>query len=139
MAFTISSRRDPQAPPTLRGQIDAELRGRIEDAVDYVCLDVLVASRRARGLPAPVADNSRDRAEFEAMVRAFLERLGGDLRGGPPPGASIADLVGFQVSLAKQQPDYWQRFESVRAAYAAEPQASGGERGGLLHRFFGGG
>lgn len=139
MAFTISSRRDPEAPPTLLGQIDAELRGRIEDAVDYVCLDVLVASRQARGFPAPAADSARDREEFDAMVRAFLERLSADLSAGAPPGATVADLVGLQVALAKQRPDYWQRFESVRAAYAAERQASGGERGGLLRRFFGGG
>ena len=137
MAFSISSRRDPHAPATLLGQIDAELRGRIEEAVDFVCLEVLVASRRARGLPAPAADNPRDRDEFNGMVHAFLERLRADLPGATPPGETTADLVSAQVALAKQLPDYWQRFEAVRAAYAVEHQASGGERGGLLRRLFG--
>ena len=53
--------------------------------------------------------------------------------------APLADLVSAQVALAKRRPDYWQRFDAVRAAYAAERQASGGERGGLLRRLFGGG
>jgi hypothetical protein len=139
MAFSISSRRDPDAPSSLLGQIDAELRRRIEEAVDYVCLDVLVASRRARGLSAPVADSASDRDEFEGMVRTFLQSLRADLPGTAAAGDTLADLVSAQVALAKRRPDYWQRFDAVRAAYAAERQASGGERGGLLRRLFGGG
>lgn len=140
MAFSISSRRDPDAPSSLLGQIDAELRRRIEEAVDYLCLDVLVASRRARGLSAPVADSASDRDEFEGMVRTFLQSLRADLPGTAAAGDTLADLVSAQVALAKRLPDYWQRFDAVRAAYAAaERPASGGERGGLLRRLFGGG
>src|SRR5207247_590310 len=45
------------------------------EAVDFACLDALVAWRRAHGLPAPVAESARDREEFARSVRAFLERL----------------------------------------------------------------
>jgi hypothetical protein len=40
--------------------------------------------------------------------------------------------------LARELPDYWQRFESARTVYA-EHVESGGERRGLLGRLFGGG
>lgn len=136
MAFESTPRRRPGAPGTLLGQIDVELRERIEEAVDFVGLELLVAARRAAGRPAPVADSARDREEFTVMVRAFLQRLERDLGSTPPPPAAVEDLVGTQVALAKALPDYWQRFDEVRLAYAAEQPASGSERGGLLRRIF---
>ncbi len=127
--------------------IEAEVRERIEAAVDHASLEALVATRRARGLPAPVAESARDRAEFEAGVRQFLERLQADVepnltdkqrnqaaeaagRVGPDP---VARLVATQVALARLLPDYWQRFEAYRAGHQARA-ASGGERRGLLRR-----
>src|SRR5437763_14521275 len=59
----------------LTARIDAELRERIEEAVEFLCLDALVERRRALGLPPPAADSATDRAEFTAPVCAFLERL----------------------------------------------------------------
>src|SRR5207253_2797093 len=61
--FSTSLRRDPGQPRDLAARIEAELRERIEEAVDLACLDALVKWRRARGLPAPAADSVRDRAE----------------------------------------------------------------------------
>lgn len=138
----------PGQPRDLLLLIESEVRERLEEAVDHASLEALVAFRRARGLPGPEADSARDRAEFEAGVHAFLERLRADLepvlsdehrdraaeaaeRAGRDP---IARLIGAQVALARALPDYWQRFEASRAAYAAHA-ASGGERPGLLRRF----
>lgn len=137
----------PDQPRDLLSLIESEVRERIEEAVDHVSLEAIVAARRAQGLPAPAADNPRDRAEFEAGVRAFLERLRAELepaltdeirrkadeaaaRAGPD---ALARLVGAQVALARALPDYWQRFDASRAAYATAA-ASGGKRRGLLDR-----
>jgi len=148
--FSTSLRRDPAQPRDLAARIEAELRERIEEAVDFACLDALVDRRRARGLPAPVADNARDRAEFTQSVRAFLERLRDAIAVGLTPeqrekvdaaahasGDPTRRLLAVQVALAKELPDYWQRFEASRVAYVGGEPASGGERSGLLGRLFG--
>ena len=136
-------------PPELRARLDAELRERIEEAVDFVCLDALVRSRRARGLPAPTADHPADREEFTRSVREFLEQLGAQLAhelseeerrrlvGARAPRADVQQLVAVQVRLAKALPDYWQRFETIGASYAPETTTSRGERRPLLQRLLG--
>ena len=43
----------------LAARIDAELRERIEEAVEFLCLDALVERRRTLGLPPPAADSAR--------------------------------------------------------------------------------
>ena len=139
----------PDQPRNLRSLVDAEVRERIEEAVDFVSLDAIVQSRRVRGLPAPAADNATDRAEFETGVLAFLERLRGELTSeltseqrqklddAARTGASPVDrLVTLQVALAKELPDYWQRFEAARVHHAEASGASGGERRGFLARLF---
>ena len=140
----------PDQTRDLLSLVDAEVRERIEEAVDFVSLDVIVQNRHARGLPPPVADNARDREEFEAGVTAFLERLAADLTGGLAAeqrqkleaSASrvgndrVARLVAIQVALAKQLPDYWQQFEAIRTRHTEARGASGGERRGFLARFF---
>ena len=52
--------------------------------------------------------------------------------------------MSVQVALARTLPDYWQRFDAVRARYLAEPASgrpaadeSGSEGRGLLARLFG--
>jgi hypothetical protein len=132
-------------------RIDAELRERLEEAVEFLCLDVMVQRRGALGLPPPEADSAGDRAEFTAQVRVFLERLG-DLAAGLGPeqrrkveaaqrgaGDETARLLAVQLVLARELPDYWHRFDAARVAYAAERIGSGGERRGLFGRLFGGG
>jgi hypothetical protein len=145
----VPFRTRPGQPRDLLALVDGEVRERIEDAVDHAVLEAMVQARRRRGRPAPVADSPADRREFEAGVRRFLERLRADLEpavegqqrarvseavagAGRDP---LARLVAGQVALAKTLPDYWQRFEAVRLAYAAEPPGSGRERRGLLGRF----
>ena len=150
--FNTSLRRDPSQPGDLNARIDAQIRERLEEAVDFVCLEIMVERRRTRGLPATAADNAEDRAEFTAAVHAFLEHLEEDLTGDLAPAdhrrvrdaARAADdpaerLLAVQVGLARLMPDYWQRFEASRNRYAdgSADDGSGGDRGGLLRRLFG--
>jgi hypothetical protein len=146
--------RDPVRSLDLFARLDAEVRQRIEEAVDYVGLDAMVRARRARSLPEPDKASVRDRSEFDTRVRGFLQRLEQEVSAGlappqrdriartPTTGDETARLIAVQVVLAKELPDYWQHFEQVAEAYAgeaeAEPPPSGGERGGLLGRLFGG-
>jgi hypothetical protein len=118
---------DPE-PLDLAARIDAELRARIEDAVDFVCLEAMVREREARGEPAPAPDDPRARAEYDRRVIAFLERvrvtlladlteeqrarLGAQARA--PRAGDLAGTLAVQVALAKLLPDYWQRFDAVR-------------------------
>jgi hypothetical protein len=115
----------------LLARIEAGLKERLEEAVDAACLDAIVRSRQACAEPAPAAESASDREEYHASFRAFLERLRADVgqrvtdevrrvmdsaaeRAGAEP---IARLMAIQVVLARQLPDYWQRFEATRALY----------------------
>jgi hypothetical protein len=118
----------PREPFNLRARIETELRARIEDAVDNACLAAMVSAREASETAPPAVDSVRDRQEFMARVLAFLEmlrieivpglsdeqrrRLGDEIL--KPQTASVEAAVSVQVSLAKELPDYWQRFEAVR-------------------------
>ena len=148
--------RDPDRSHDLGTRIELEVRERLEEAVDYVCLEALVRARRARNLPPPAADNAGDRQEYTEHVHAFLTLLERELtadidaeqrrrlRAAPPAADDEARLMGVQVALARTLPDYWQRFDTSRARYLAEPPArsaptegSGSEGRGLLARLFG--
>ena len=153
--FNTALRRGSGEPRDLIARVDAEVRDRIGEAVDFVCLESMVQSRHARALPAPAPDSTRDRAEFEASVEAFLGRLGQEISSALGPeqrqsleaavgrasGDRLARLLAAQVALAKLLPDYWQHFESVRAAYAAEAgepaPTSGRDRPRWLDRLLG--
>lgn len=123
-----------------------EVRERLEEALDCVCLDVLVRRHRERGLPPPAADSAADRAEYEAHVRALLRRLAAEVPAGDEARSDVprddAALLQAQVHLAQRLPDYWQRFEAVSERYRAERgstdgEPSGGERRRLLAWLFG--
>ncbi len=153
--------RHPDRTHDLGTRIDMEVRERLEEAVDFVCLEALVQVRRARGLPAPAADNAEDRRDYLANVSTFLTLLQRDLTkdltaeqrdrlglATAGPSDSQDQLVTAQVALARLLPDYWQRFDAVRAQYlgdaasergaaAAEVDESGREGRGLLARLFG--
>lgn len=135
--FSTSFRRDPQQPRDLHARIDAQLVERIEEAVDFVCLDALVRTRRARGGAEPAADNETDRQEFRVSVEAFLARLERELLRELPQaqqqrikqratGSGADALVMKQVGLARELPHYWQRFDEIREAYTAQYVAAGG-------------
>jgi hypothetical protein len=148
--FGTSLRRDPSQPADLSTRIDEQLRERLEEAVDFVCLGALVERRRALGLPAPRADSARDREEFTQSVRAFLAELQAAIVPGLDeaprqkveaaergPSDEMQRLLAVHVALARELPDYWQRFQAAGAAFTAARVSSGRERGGLFGRLFG--
>jgi len=133
--------RHPDRSHDLRTRIDYEVRERLEEAIDFVCLEALVSARKAQGLAAPVAESDADRKEYTAHVLAFLRfldaELGATARATAEPDEQARLLAG-QLALAKTLPDYWQRFETLRDRYLAEPAPpSGGERRSVLARLFG--
>jgi hypothetical protein len=142
-------RTPPGAPRDLLSLIDAELRARLEEAIDHACLEAMVSARRAAGQPLPVADDARDREEFTASVRTLLERLRDEIpaaTGGPPGNADVPEsdeewrLLSAQIGRAKALPDYWQQFDAVRRRFAADyaaQTASGGARRGVFGRWLG--
>jgi len=67
--------RHPNRAHDLDTRLGHEVRERLEEAIDFVCLDALVRTRQARGLPPPQADNAADRAEYTQNVLAFLRLL----------------------------------------------------------------
>jgi hypothetical protein len=140
--------RHPDRSHDLGTRIELEVRERLEDAVDYVCLEALVRARRERGLPPPAADNTADRRAYTDNVLTFLQMLRAELtpglgpeqartviRAAEVPGDEQARLVAVQVALARLLPDYWQRFDAVRMRYLSEPSSREGR--GLLGRLFG--
>jgi hypothetical protein len=152
--------RHPDRSHDLRTRIDFEVRERLEEAVDYVCLEALVRDRRTRGLPPPAADSAEDRRAYTDNVLALLRRLGrelepvstsGQARPATPVAQTVGDeqsrLIAAQVVLARTLPDYWQRFEAISDDYLAgrggeadtapADATSGGEGRGLLARLFG--
>ena len=141
-------RTPPGAPRNLLSLIDAELRDRLEEAVDHACLEAMVMARRAADAAPPKADDVRDREEFTATVRTFLERLRDEIPAAADEAVSAtpaADarageewrLLTVQIARAKALPDYWQRFDTVRVRFTSEYAASGGPRRGILGRLFG--
>ena len=148
--------RDPDRSHDLGTRIEIEVRERLEEAVDYVCLEALVRARRAQNLPPPAADSAGDRRQYTEHVHAFLTLLERELtadidaeqrrrlRTAPAAADDEARLMSVQVALARTLPDYWQRFDASRARYLAEPpvrsapaEGSGSEGRGLLARLFG--
>ena len=150
--MSTSLRRDPDDPRGLGERIEAVVTERLEEAVEFVCMDLLVQLRRAQGRPAPVAKSASDRQEFQGLVREWLLHLRGALRDGLLPEevrkvgqaeeargrAEIPRLLAGQVALARALPDYWQRFETLRAAFIetrlSAPPASPGFLGRLFPR-----
>jgi hypothetical protein len=132
-------------PRGLLERIQAQVRERIEEAVEMAALELMVALREARGRPAPQTSSAKDREEFVAMAGELLAHLGGAFRRELPDGQrggldeaeriegdERARVLAGQVFLARRLPDYWQRFETHVAAYrGGRLQAPGPRRRGL--------
>ena len=136
MSSPLSSlRRDPRDSRGLMERIEAQLKERLEEAVDFFCLDLMVDLRRRHGRPLPTEESRDDRAEFEALAREFLEflrraflsRLGGrdteKLRQ-VEAAAKESRLIVIQIHLARSLPDYWQRFEETKNDFSRARRAA---------------
>jgi len=60
---------------SLRERIEAQLRERIDEAIEMAALKLMVDTRAQAGRPAPESTSTADRAEFEGTARALLVRL----------------------------------------------------------------
>lgn len=148
--FSTSLRRNPEDPRGLLERIEAQLRERLEEAVDFFCLDLLVKLRRAYNRPLP-EKGEKDRQEFQQLVQeflaflreGFLARLGEEevalLRSveEEASGNPGQRLVAVQVHLARALPDYWQAFDEFTTRFTQERLAAPPSKPALLDRLFG--
>ena len=136
-------------PRGLVARIEAQLRERLEEAVEMAGLKLMVDLRARHARPAPETSSEADRREFEAIAAALLAhlrdafhaQLGADERHqleraeAGQPSEREAFLAG-QVLLARRLPDYWQRFETHQAAYAETRLEAPPAKSGWLGRLF---
>lgn len=112
-------------------------------------LKVMVDARARLGHPAPEQSNEADRREFQASAVALLVHLRKAFRAelGAAERAELdraeaghqterERLLAGQVLLARTLPDYWQRFETHRAAYGESRLQSEPGRSGWRKRLF---
>lgn len=112
-------------------------------------LELMVELRRRHGRPAPDTTSTADRAEFEDTARALLVHLraafegdlSADQRRALEGAETAADepepLLAGQALLARELPDYWQRFETHRVAYARACLEAPAPPSGWLGRLLG--
>jgi len=132
-------------PRTLSERIDAQLRERIEEAIEMAALELLVESRKRREAPAPEADSASDRDEFQRLAQRLLEHVDRSLaslatappRSARPAAADPVPALGRQVSLARSVPDYWQRLDTLRQEFAQGVLSGDTAQPGWLQRLFG--
>ena len=133
----------------LMERIEAQLRERIEEALEMAALTLMVEARARTGQPAPDSTSTADRAEFQTITAVLLTRLrehfaaelSDDQRvrlAGVEAAVSdvSARLLAGQVFLARQLPDYWQRLERYQRE-DAERYLAEARRPGWLKRLFG--
>jgi hypothetical protein len=148
-AFRGAFRHQHGDPKTLMERIDAQLRERVEEAVEMGALEILVEARRREGRSAPEDGNARDREEFHALAAALLAHLdqalaailGDEARPDLERArAGAADLhagrIAVQAHLAKRLPDYWQRFDEHRRAFGQLQASTAEPSTGWLRRLF---
>lgn len=132
--FGTSLRRNPEDSRGLLERIDAQVRERLEEAAEMMCLDLMVQLRRHQGRPLPEQKSDKDRQEFRALVRELLLYLREQFWDGLAEAErqqareaealagseEVARLLALQASLARRLPDYWQRLEGSRVAFAEQ-------------------
>jgi hypothetical protein len=137
-------------PRGLLERIEAQLGERIEEAVEMAALELLVELRKRHQRPAPASDSQADREEFQVLSadllgylrQAFTAEIPAERRAAlaraEAGGSGERDrALRGQVFLARQLPDYWQRFEEHRAAHATARLSATPPPPGLLKRLFG--
>jgi hypothetical protein len=136
-------------PRTLAERIEAQLRERIQEAVELAGLELMVERRRRHGRPAPEPTSDADRREFEATAHDVLDHLRAafcavltaeqrlELDRVEAAAAASTRLLAGQALLARRLPDYWQQFEGYRARYAEAALGVPSPARGWLARLFG--
>lgn len=137
-------------PRGLLERIEAQLGERIEEAVEMAALELLVELCKRHQRPAPASDSQADREEFQVLSADLLEYLRQAFTAEMPAERRVAlaraeaggsgerdRALRGQVFLARQLPDYWQRFEAHRAAHATARLSAPPPPPGLLKRLFG--
>jgi hypothetical protein len=130
-------------------RIEAQLRERLEEALEMAALKLMVDARAQSGRPAPESTSPADRTEFETITAALLARLreqfAADLADDQRARLAQAEaevldssarLLAGQVFLARHLPDYWQRLERYQRE-DAERYLAEARRPGWLKRLFG--
>ncbi|HEY7040149.1 MAG TPA: hypothetical protein VID28_14910 [Methylomirabilota bacterium] len=133
----------------LMERIEAQLRERLEEALEMAALKLMVDARAQSGRPAPESTSPADRTEFETITAALLARLreqfAADLADDQRARLAQAEaevldssarLLAGQVFLARHLPDYWQRLERYQRE-DAERYLAEARRPGWLKRLFG--
>lgn len=129
--FSTSLRRDPDDPRGLGARIDDQIIERIEEALKFYLLDLLLKRRASQGRPTASEDNPRDRKEFQRLLEEFLTFAETELHSALPPlpaqdpprpgqkGDRKSRSLAFQASCARRLPDYWQRLDTIMVAFTA--------------------
>jgi hypothetical protein len=129
-------------------RIEAQLRERIEEALEMAALKLMVDARAQTGRPAPESTSPADRTEFQTITASLLarlrEQLAADLTDDQRASLLRAEarapdsdrLLSGQVFLARHLPDYWQRLERFQREDADRYLAEA-RRPGWLKRLFG--
>ncbi len=137
-------------PRGLVERIQAQLRERIQEAVDTAALRLMVNLRQRHGGPPPDASRDADRRESEQIAaellthvrNAFRAELDSDERveleraEAGTQGRRERFLAG-QVFLARRLPDYWQRLEAHEIAYASARLETPPSKESWIGRLFG--
>jgi hypothetical protein len=136
-------------PRGLAERIEAQLRERIEEAVEMAGLKLMVDLRERHHRPAPETSSEADRREFEQITTELLQRvrdafrteLGPETRAEMDAAAANAQgtracALAGHVFLARRLPDYWQRFDAHQADYARQQLEAPEPKRGWLGRLF---
>ncbi len=137
-------------PRGLVERIQAQVRERIEEAIEMAGLKLLVDLRARHGRPAPDSSSEADRREFEAIAvellahvrTAFHAELNDEgrrelLRAEAGYPSERERLLAGHVFLARRLPDYWQRVEQFQAAYGMALLEAPSSKIGWRRHFFG--
>jgi len=136
-------------PRGLAARIEAQIRERLEEAVEMAALKLMVDLRARHGLPAPETSSANDRKEFDAITgdllthlrAAFVAELSAEDRHAlEEVEATLSNerhrILAGQALLARRLPDYWQRFESHHAEYIKSRLETPPQKSGWLGRLF---
>jgi hypothetical protein len=148
-AFRSAFAHQHRDPRGLVERIEAQIRERLEEALEMAGLKLLVQLRARDGRPAPEASREADRKEFEALAADLLAHLRTAFHAEvreehrreleQAEAGSRSERERFwagQIFLARRLPNYWQRLERHEAAYVKARLEAPSTKAAWLHRLF---